>query len=681
MSKQNEANATLHDKQEELTSQRPKRQRRHRILATLACMVVLVTAVVLMTPAISMTLDVANETPGVVLEGQTASDEAASSEAAAAADDTASDEASSSAAAEAADAAADADSDEASEAASASDDQASDAASKEAASDDDAASDAASAADDEASDDASADANSDDEAASSEAAAKKAAEEPAGPASSVGTIDPESDSDMPAQTFSVDLKNSDGEVVMTVAVDAPEGAFPAGTFMKVDGVRAQSDLEEVQAKVEEAVKDANGPKTKVKEFTAVDITFLDSDDNEIEPAKKVEVKITSDTVDAYDDPVLVHVLDKSKKSSKGKTDDAEVISGVKIVKGEDSAVEDTMKFESKAFSPYVIVDIADEATAGAAQTFEGEAEGVKVVVGAPEGAFPEGTTMEVTAVDPDEVADAVDAAIADDENIDQNASVQQIDAVAIAFYDEEGEAVEPEDSVKVSLTNANAPEEGESVVVDVDAEGNGTMVQQTMVTTANDKAIFEVDESATFAMVTLDSITGQFITADGKTVTVTVIYGEDAQIPENAKLEVSEVDADDEGWGDRSVRFAHTLSKEYGNVTISDARFLNIKLTADGEEIQPAAPVTMKVSYEDALVTEDMAEYAYDEEYGGEMRPDPDEQVSHFIAVQYDIYGQTVLTSETKEKGQTITESTATVEKISDCDIAYVYEYYAPEAK
>ena len=38
---------------------------------------------------------------------------------------------------------------------------------------------------------------------------------------------------MPAQTFEGTLKDADGNVLVVVTVEAPEGAFPAGTVMRV----------------------------------------------------------------------------------------------------------------------------------------------------------------------------------------------------------------------------------------------------------------------------------------------------------------------------------------------------------------------------------------------------------------------------------------------------------------
>ena len=109
------------------------------------------------------------------------------------------------------------------------------------------------------------------------------------------------DSDMPAQGFDKVIKDVEGNVLVHVIVRAPEGAFPAGTTMRVVPVTTH----DVAGSIEEAV--ASQTSRKVSEIQAVDITFHDAAGNEIEPAKKITVKMTSDLIGTQDDPLVVHV--------------------------------------------------------------------------------------------------------------------------------------------------------------------------------------------------------------------------------------------------------------------------------------------------------------------------------------------------------------------------------------
>ena len=97
------------------------------------------------------------------------------------------------------------------------------------------------------------------------------------------------------------IKDVEGNVLVHVIVRAPEGAFPAGTTMRVVPVTTH----DVAGSIEEAV--ASQTSRKVSEIQAVDITFHDAAGNEIEPAKKITVKMTSDLIGTQDDPLVVHV--------------------------------------------------------------------------------------------------------------------------------------------------------------------------------------------------------------------------------------------------------------------------------------------------------------------------------------------------------------------------------------
>ena len=154
---------------------------------------------------------------------------------------------------------------------------------------------------------------------------------------------------MPAQQFDEDILDDKGNLWVHVSVKAPEGAFPEGTTMRV----APLDAESVRTKVEDALKKNDALVSGAKQMKAVDITFFNKEGKEIEPAVDVEVKLTSDTVRSIKDPVLVHV-------DKDEAKEAEVLKKVDVVnKNEEDKTEetkDTLKFESNAFSPYVIVE-------------------------------------------------------------------------------------------------------------------------------------------------------------------------------------------------------------------------------------------------------------------------------------------------------------------------------------
>lgn len=199
---------------------------------------------------------------------------------------------------------------------------------------------------------------------------------------------------MPAQTFEEVLKDDKGEVLLKVNVDAPAGAFPAGTTMRVTKLPAK----DVREQVETAIETAN-IEGSILRMTAIDIVFCDEAGNEIEPATKVEVKITSDTVRQMQDPLLVHVNDREKANQAGKEADAEVVQEVEVVNedenDESTGSEDTLKFESDEFSPYVIVETTIEANVLAS---DGHNFRISVTYG-PDAQIPEDAELAVSELD------------------------------------------------------------------------------------------------------------------------------------------------------------------------------------------------------------------------------------------------------------------------------------------
>ena len=87
-----------------------------------------------------------------------------------------------------------------------------------------------------------------------------------------------------AQSFEADLKDKDGKAVLTVKVEAPEGALPEGATMKIDGLDAKKVWDPVQSAVkraaagdedmQKAMKRA-GATDEIALMTVVDIVFRD----------------------------------------------------------------------------------------------------------------------------------------------------------------------------------------------------------------------------------------------------------------------------------------------------------------------------------------------------------------------------------------------------------------------
>ena len=295
-----------------------------------------------------------------------------------------------------------------------------------------------------------------------------------------------------------------------------------------------------------------------------------------------------------------------------------------------------------------------------AKHFEGGANGIHVIVDAPEGALPEGTTMVVTAVDENSYLDSASAAL--------NERIASASAVKVSFYDVDGALVLPRIPVQTVLSS-DLGEDARLFYID-EADQANWMEQGA-------GAAFYMQEYSVYLLAATKKLVATTITGEGKTLTVTVGLDGREELPEDAKLEVTELTEGDEGWGDRSARFAGVLCEKYGNVTISDTRFLKIRITVDGIDFQPKTPVQLKIEYTDGLYAENTQETFEDPMLPAPIEPDGE---GHFVMVQYADGRGSLLGTDVMQSGEYIVQSEATTYYSTEYDVGYVYEYNAPEA-
>ncbi len=89
----------------------------------------------------------------------------------------------------------------------------------------------------------------------------------------------------------------------------------------------------------------------------------------------------------------------------------------------------------------------------------------------------------------------------------------------------------------------------------------------------------------------------------GKDYQVTLSYDEKAEIPADAKLEVEEIGKDDPRYESYFEEAASAVDK-----SVTDARFFDITIWANGTEIQPQSQVRVNITYDEAIKVEDEAE-------------------------------------------------------------------------
>ena len=210
---------------------------------------------------------------------------------------------------------------------------------------------------------------------------------------------------------------------------------------------------------------------------------------------------------------------------------------------------------------------------------------VKVHVEAPVGAFPAGTTMKVRPIAEEQIREAIDTVVPEPEN------VSRVSAVDITFIDVCGDEIEPDTEIKVSLTSTDIPVEEKPVVVHVDNEGQAEMVEAK---TEGENVVFESDKFSVYVIVGTETITTQFTTGDGSTYEVVVSFDKEAGIPENAKLEVSEVTEADTDYYEYVSRTADAVDS---NITdLNYIKLLDIKIIDEnGNKVALNAPVDVQI--------------------------------------------------------------------------------------
>ena len=279
-------------------------------------------------------------------------------------------------------------------------------------------------------------------------------------------------------------------------------------------------------------------------------------------------------------------------------DELRVVHFSAIPQAPECALEgNTVTFEADGFSAYVIALRSD--VQYPAQRFAARAAGVSVSVDAPEGAFPEGTTMQARRVMNGDTISEIREAVAED-----FVEVKRVQVVDITFRDADGREIEPRLPVSVVMTVTGMKSEQEAMVVHVDDAG-AVNVQSSEVQDPQAKSMEVAFDAGTFSMyavVVTEVIETRYIDADGNTYQIEVGYGADAGIPSGATLRVRELTgAEADAY---AARAAETLDLEADDLAYAKA--LDIAILKDGERVQPLTPVSVSVRLLDA--PEDMEE-------------------------------------------------------------------------
>ncbi|MBQ9006217.1 MAG: hypothetical protein IJ092_07565, partial [Atopobiaceae bacterium] len=496
----------------------------------------------------------------------------------------------------------------------------------------------------------------------------------------------------PAQEFSDVLKKKDQDgneyVYLVVQVKAPQGALPKGSTMAVAHVdlNKKDDLTGLtaQEKLDDVLRKEAGDEAAFVQTDAVDITFKDAQGNRVDPAKKVEVRITTSMIRTFSDQrtagdeavannslLVLHVVDH-QQTKRTDAPNAELIRKAYLVnqdeKDTSTGHEDTILFEAQEFSAYVVARVnnaanapedeleeeaqqteteqqatteasleenaeaTEEATSKTpAQTFShsfSKSDGqtlMTVNVFAPEGAFPLGTTMQVKWVDAKQVEGAVAQAVSER----TDGKLVDLRAVDITFTDSDGQEIEPAVPITVTFASDLIDTADDSHVVHIDDQGNAEVIdalgakelQSRDIADQADELVIESDQFSTY-VVAVTTLHKELTASDGSTYDIRVDAPAEAGIPQDAELQVREITPGGAGYDDYLYQAMSALGEDPSQAHSELARFFDIKIMSNGEEVHPQEAVKVSIQLADAPdLGEAVSSNAVHFQYSSEVKP------------------------------------------------------------
>lgn len=418
----------------------------------------------------------------------------------------------------------------------------------------------------------------------------------------------ETESELEEQYPEVEL--SDSTQYTQVKVYAPEGAFPEGTQMLLSDVE---DDETIAAICDAALAE----NSLVQKVHAVDISFRNSRNEEIEPLLPIRVEMTAEK--------CAEVGSSSVSSSVVHVDDsgnATIVENAQKVEAEAEDEKDadkledveTIAFEAKEFSVYALVYTVDFYWEVDGRLFEFSlpgggyvsVEALMEALGVTEPAEEEGTE--------DALEDGQAAPELDLENVDVTDKTRQFvaDIASVEFsdptlvwtgyvdHDTTVGALKEENALTIEYSEELTEEQIADINAQTAAAGDWALIsmqpfttEEMLTVTMNTGEVFNI-------RVTDAQLKKTVLTASGETYEITVTYGEDAKIPDGAELVVTELQPGDTGFSAYCSEAAQTAVKDAEDrgidiPVVAGVRLFDIEIHGAEGKIEPAAPVMVNI--------------------------------------------------------------------------------------
>lgn len=255
-------------------------------------------------------------------------------------------------------------------------------------------------------------------------------------------------------------------------------------------------------------------------------------------------------------------------------------------------------------------------------TYEGEDYTIEVSVNK-DNQIPEGSELKVKELNQDseefkkkldQAAEAVqkDAEKNSSDDIETTIDDSSVRMFDITIQNEDGDEIQPNGDVSVSVqykkaVKVSADAKMKAIHFDEKNEEVKVLTPETKADTSDtEKNVHEVkfdtNGFSVYAILGTEegtTFTDGNLTADGDGYHITVSYDADAEIPEGAILEATELTGDD------AASYVEKAAEKLGG-EIASSRFFNIHiLDKDGNKVQPKTAVKIKIIYDDPIQLED----------------------------------------------------------------------------
>lgn len=194
---------------------------------------------------------------------------------------------------------------------------------------------------------------------------------------------------------------------------------------------------------------------------------------------------------------------------------------------------------SDEFKEEPVQEVSDMSILYPAQSFEQVAGDLQIKAEAAEGTLPADTVMTVQEIGTEEMMETLSSAV--------DKEIVRTQALDITFYNSQDMEIEPLMPVNVSVVPVYDTETETPVIVQVDEQGEAAVVENVTIESEDGETlVFETDTNTVSAIVY--TVKEKIIASDGQNYKITVSYGEETGIPEDAELLVEEISEESENY-------------------------------------------------------------------------------------------------------------------------------------